>query len=879
VTPPKPVVLLVEDDPIARSVYATTLSRAGFWVVEAMDARTAYRTVCDRPVDLMVVDLRLPDESGAKLAERVHADPDRSHVPIIGVSGVSSTLEHTRALDGGFKELLLKPISPARLLEVVRAYLPNEDRGDLPGQGRSVLVAHADELVRRTMAIRFRRQGYAPMEASDGFQALEMALDKTPDAVIAGAAMERLDGFGLAGALRKERQFADAPIVLFSLSPLKTREVRAARSAGASAYIETNSSGEEVLTLVTRLLETRASGQERARPTSQDIFAALAADEDALRETMPSLMFSDGSMPAGAPDVVRVDDDRTRSRLILQLEHQLRINRELTRITNRQAGQLSVLAGVSETLTRTQDPKAAINAALARCMDVNVFSLGAAFLVSGVGRLSLSAWYGFPQTQLDRLPDLFGYRGLAQQALEEDEILTLPSDRQDLHGATGLLEATGTRAIQLVPLAVGGQRLGLLVLASPDRSLRRRGFAFARTIQGQLAQALLLGHTLDQLAISEQRFRRVTERMAEGLFTSNRRGTITFVNDAARRLLGLPQNATVRLDLTTMLPGIELDAPVWEGTALAWDGSRPTVRVSTSVHATGGEVERTHIVQDVTDARRHEEKLRVLAERDALTGLLNRRSFLERVQSALGADGAGAVLFIDLDGFKEVNDTHGHAAGDGVLETLADALRTRLRRTDVVARIGGDEFAVLQPGANEEAARALGAQILRVVGGMEHTLRGQTVTVGASVGCAVYPRDGAERELLLERADAAMYAAKRAGGNAVVVWKAGEVQPRSQPRGDEPGPDVGHTTGDLPRLELEVDSGGRITSIPDEAVSPEGTEELDERHPPYSARGEFGTHKVPTVLEGVLHSGGDSLTSGESEPADPAPADQEASDD
>ncbi|MCO4769456.1 MAG: diguanylate cyclase [Deltaproteobacteria bacterium] len=810
-TPQSHRILIVEDDPIVRRVYRATLGRAGYDVLEAIDARTGYSIVCDSPLDLILLDLRLPDESGAELGARIHADPDLEGIPLIAVSGVSSTIEQTHALQSAFREFLLKPVSPARLLEVVRSYLPQEGDSGLPGKQRAVIVAHHDELQRGTMALRFRRQGFAVQEVKTGVEALELALKDPPAAVLSGVPMPHLDGFGLARAMRGEASLRDVPLVLVSPDALETRDVDAALRAGAAAYVQSDVSMEAALTTVHRLLDAASSGtsQEVAPLTDQEIFGGadgFIESTDALRETMPSMRLDERTDQASMPRVV---DARSRSRLLQQLERQAQITKELTRITNRQAAQLSVLAGVSETLTRTRDPQAAIEEALARCMDVSVFSLGAAFLVSDGGRLSLASRHGFSESRRGRLPDLFGYRHLLHQALHEDEIITLPSSREDLRDGPGLLEATGTHAIQLVPLSVGGQRLGVLVLASPDRSLRRRGFAFARTIQGQLAQALLLGHTMDQLAISEQRFRRVTERMAEGLFTSNRDEKITFLNDAARRLFGLPMRAAISLDLESLLPGIDLDAAVWEGTALAHDGARPTVRVSTSVHATGAELERTHIVQDVTDARRQEEHLRVLAERDPLTGLLNRRSFLAGVEEALTASaetGAiGAVLFIDLDGFKAVNDNHGHAAGDYVLEKLADALSTRLRRTDLVGRIGGDEFAVLQPGADEQAALALGHQILRIVQGLRPRVGKKRVSIGASVGCVVFPRDGATDELLLERADAAMYAAKNAGGHEVVMWRAESVEPRMLPK-DEWDPESGGVSElDEPDLDPTLD--------------------------------------------------------------------------
>src|SRR5581483_9052415 len=114
-------------------------------------------------------------------------------------------------------------------------------------------------------------------------------------------------------------------------------------------------------------------------------------------------------------------------------------------------------------------------------------------------------------------------------------------------------------------------------------------------------------------------------------------------------------------------------------------------------------------VEDISERKRAERELRRLADQDALTGLLNRRGFLDGVQRELRrmqrAEERGALLSLDLDNFKQVNDSAGHAAGDRVLRATADVLRQRLRATDVVGRLGGDEFAALLLDVDEPQAR------------------------------------------------------------------------------------------------------------------------------------------------------------------------------
>ncbi len=182
------------------------------------------------------------------------------------------------------------------------------------------------------------------------------------------------------------------------------------------------------------------------------------------------------------------------------------------------------------------------------------------------------------------------------------------------------------------------------------------------------------------------------------------------------------------------------------------------------------------LVEDVTARKAAESALVHQAQHDALTGLPNRVLLRERLEAALhdAATGGGpvGVLVIDLDGFKAVNDSAGHAAGDALLREVASRLATLTRAEDTVARLGGDEFAVVCPGTDAADLERLGRRVLDAVR-EPVDLPGGTVTVGVSVGSAVHdpcpgsaePRDGGTPDRLLQNADLAMYAAKRAGKN------------------------------------------------------------------------------------------------------------------
>ena len=178
-------------------------------------------------------------------------------------------------------------------------------------------------------------------------------------------------------------------------------------------------------------------------------------------------------------------------------------------------------------------------------------------------------------------------------------------------------------------------------------------------------------------------------------------------------------------------------------------------------------------VQDISERKELATRQEYLIDHDFLTGLFNRRRFQEELareverMSRYGAE--GAVLMIDLDNFKEVNDTFGHKAGDDLLRGVAGALRHRMRHTDVLARVGGDEFAMLLPETDAEQARLVGDGVVKTLGRQVAVLGEQTIHVTASVGVALF--DGLRAAEVLEYADLAMYEAKEAGRNRVAVHR------------------------------------------------------------------------------------------------------------
>ena len=298
------------------------------------------------------------------------------------------------------------------------------------------------------------------------------------------------------------------------------------------------------------------------------------------------------------------------------------------------------------------------------------------------------------------------------------------------------------------------------------------------------ARATAARATMDALADSPDVFEEFFVSARIGLALADLNGSYVRVNQTYAELLGRPPEDLVGVTLADVLE----DALAVDLAELA-EGRREAVQSEQAyTHTDGTTAWVLHGVaavagpdgrpawfavsaQDITERRRAEEELRAATEalteqavRDPLTGLANRILFDERLRASLSRDartgGSTGVLFLDLDGFKDVNDRHGHAVGDAVLRSVADRLTAGVRPADTVARLGGDEFVVLVEGATPAGMSALVARLREAVQA-PLTIRGDTLDVGVSVGMALAAEGSADPASLVAEADKRMYDAKR----------------------------------------------------------------------------------------------------------------------
>jgi len=252
----------------------------------------------------------------------------------------------------------------------------------------------------------------------------------------------------------------------------------------------------------------------------------------------------------------------------------------------------------------------------------------------------------------------------------------------------------------------------------------------------------------------------------------------------------LKQLLEVRSRALAERSGFHLDAEI-----VTPKGNHRWVRLTATVECENGVPIRIFgMKQDITEEKILSDRMRYLAEFDVMTGLANRSSFQARLALLAKADGVGALILIDLDGFKQINDLFGHALGDECLREAAQRLDAACRGADLVARIGGDEFAVLLQGLDQTGIEAMAQQIVDALGRPMRRNDG-LLRIGASVGIAVID-SGLNPSELFTRADAALYAAKAAGRNTFCLFSPAMMNPDQARR---PVPETLPEAGTPPR--------------------------------------------------------------------------------
>ena len=494
-------ILVVEDNATSRKVFRLALEAEGYAVVEAADAQAGTEALARESYDVVLQDLVLPDMHGFDLVKKLRALPHGTDVPIIAVSGFLSRLEEAQAIGVGFTSLLVKPVEPSLLVQTVASFLPERriDQG-LDGTGRRVLVVNDDAVQLKLLRLRLAMAGFEVLSADSGGEALRLAREHLPEAILSDVLMPGMDGFELCLAVRSDSRLRRIPVVLASAHYGSASDHELARRVGANALVQNTAEFAEVPPALARALQQGA--------------------------------------PEGAVDpdqLIRADHAGAVSR---QLEKQLQSVSGIAQRCTLLSAEIALLSSVSAALAHDRDPAVALKSVLATTLDAAGISKGALYLRDSTRCLQFNHAIGFDRIERERLDGWLGV-GADRPALAAHVSFSVADAGLD-PGAADLLAGLGVTAVQFMPLKSRNEDFGLLVLGARRVDVvSHDAIDFAQSFAGQIVQALELERAFAQTAESELRLRQMAETIQEVFFlTDAANSRLLYVNPAYERIWG-----------------------------------------------------------------------------------------------------------------------------------------------------------------------------------------------------------------------------------------------------------------------------------------------------------------------------------------------------
>lgn len=454
----KATILLVEDNPTTRKLVRFALGQRGYEVIEASTGKLAIEAIARRAPDLVLQDLILPDVNGFELVADLRARLKAPRVPILAFTGFLSMLDESRISAAGFDDIIVKPIEPSRLVQVIQTYLPADPAPavDRFGSGRRLVVADDDPMQRKLAAFRLERLGFEVVTVADGVAALESARAAQPAAIVADIMMPKLDGFRLCAEAKRDRRLRELPVILMTSSYVEEADRKLAHATGAVACVLRTPDFREVVSALRSALENPAP---------------------------PSLSVSVGE--------AEVEQEHGR-RVIQQLERQVAMNSGIAQRCALLTTELSILSGISSTLSRGGDIDASLDEVLAAFFDAAGVSTGALVLFN-VGAAHVRRFGLATRCSVDEVGSFFGDMEELRALLRERQPLSLPLEDGRLERSRQAMARAGIRRALVVPISVADDLLGLLVLSSNGTPIATdERVAFAVGVAGQIAQAVAL---------------------------------------------------------------------------------------------------------------------------------------------------------------------------------------------------------------------------------------------------------------------------------------------------------------------------------------------------------------------------------------------------
>src|SRR5581483_4267054 len=397
----------------------------------------------------------------------------------------------------------------------------------------------------------------------------------------------------------------------------------------------------------------------------------------------------------------------------------------------------------------------------------------------------LKAHRGYPEWFIERVRRIPYPRGVTWRVITEGKPMYCPdADNDTFLGPAG--KEVGTKSYVSMPIHFGGKAVGVININSLQKNaFDEEELKLLEIVAQQIEAALHNAQIAETLRQSEERYRTLFDQSPVGVFIFNEDFKITQCNERMVQILQSSHDRIIGLDMRGLKDQSFMPAMgrVFEGQSCHqesfYEATTSSAKLWLSVclsplrDSNGNVIGGMGVVEDITERKLQEERIHYLATHDSLTDLPNRRVLeenLKRVVDRSQMGHIGALLLIDLDNFKIVNDTLGHLGGDKLLITLAQRLRRTLRPDDLLARFGGDEFALLVEGVSIEEVKAIAERIYQRVTESYFHLNNHSIDLTICIGIALI--DGSlNDQAVLALADSALYAAKNFGKSRIVLYQ------------------------------------------------------------------------------------------------------------
>ncbi|UGQ47881.1 EAL domain-containing protein [Massilia endophytica] len=800
-------ILIIEDNPTNMELMVYLLRAFGYTPLTASDGEAGVEAARAEKPDLIICDVHLPKLDGFGVIAALKADPALKDIPALAVTALAMVGDRERLLSAGFDGYIGKPIEPDTFVTQVESFLPEASTPppeESDGTG-TILIVDDHVLNREFLMTLLGFSGHRLLAAASGPEALALVEKDRPDLVISDILMPDMDGYQFVKRMRANPATAGIPIIFYTATYREQEAMAMAQSCGVRWVLPKPSDPDVIMRAVQEALGLGADVEPPpiAPPREEHGLDHKVAEYlDTLESTSQSLTQIANNGHGQPP------------------EH-------LDTMTQRLSNSLSSLQAVSLRLTALielgmdlggeRDPQKLFEIGCRVAQDICVARYACiGVLEPGASELSHLAACGANELT----PELFANAGsgvlgellehrrpVRRSAPHGSELkLDLPSGHppvqsflgvpimlhERVHGWLYLADKLGAEEFSEVDERVAGTVAAQLAAAFQNLQL----YEEVRRSHDQLQRDMDARIRLDE---DLRRFRLAMDATADAIFLVDRANRcFVDVNATACRMLGFDREEFLRAgreesagelgrleDLYAKLLAGDHAGTMTELLLQRKDGSPLSVEVQGRTLRSGSNWIMVAVARDITERKEAERRLLKLAHFDTLTGLPNRSQFYESLSHSLKMaeehKWALAVLFLDMDRFKNINDTLGHTIGDELLRQFSSRLVDCLRVRDTIGRFGGDEFAAIL--MLPEGAQNAIAVIDKIRESMRRPfdLKGHEVTVTASIGISVYPDDGSDADSLIQYADTAMYRAKEAGRDAFRFFTA-EMNAQSMAR-------------------------------------------------------------------------------------------------